>query len=191
MEWQGARSAVFVSGLLAALALGLIDKHPESGSIVGSLDEQAHRGVCRPKYRRSRTSLCSGTFILPWMSAQRSDKFAGSDFGRARAPEGPATGRHWSTMRETNAPVRLHSGFGCESWRRSASLPDLEAGLERQGVRERWMASSALSMRSFACAVTPPRSYSSTTKDSSLSTSSSRLLTAISCSRRTSSGACS
>ena len=189
MEWQGARSAVFVSGLLAALALGLIDKHPESGSIVGSRDEQAHRGVCRPKYRRSRTSLCSGTFILPWMSAQRQIRRE-RIWTRSRARR---TSDRTSLVNHEGdkCPGRLHSGFGCESWRRSASLPDLEAGLERQGVRERWMASSALSMRSFACAVTPPRSYSSTTKDSSLSTSSSRLLTAISCSRRTSSGACS
>jgi hypothetical protein len=29
--WHRARSGEFVSGLLAALALGLVDKHPETG----------------------------------------------------------------------------------------------------------------------------------------------------------------
>jgi hypothetical protein len=36
--------------------------------------------------------------IRPSMDIKRSDKFAGSEFGRACAPEGPATGRRWSTM---------------------------------------------------------------------------------------------
>jgi len=33
---------------------------------------------------------------------QRSDKFAGSEFGRASAPEGPATRCRWSTMSRKN-----------------------------------------------------------------------------------------
>jgi hypothetical protein len=40
---------VFVSGLLAALALGLVDKHPEPGSVKLRRNEQAPRGVFRPK----------------------------------------------------------------------------------------------------------------------------------------------
>ena len=41
-QGQRAWSAVFVSGLLAALALGLVDKHPPDGTRTGSLVDRGN-----------------------------------------------------------------------------------------------------------------------------------------------------
>ena len=63
--------------------------------------------------------------------ADRSDKFAGSEFGRACAPEGPATGRRWSTMtRKIIAAARLAARTG-----QPMAKAILVVGLVREGRR--------------------------------------------------------
>jgi hypothetical protein len=84
----GGRPGHLSPSWLASLRLTSVDKRPGPPLPV--------RTTLRPGWRAGREDCLFEE--VKRSRVQRGDKFAGSEFGRACAPEGPTTGRRWSTM---------------------------------------------------------------------------------------------